>query len=352
MADNPKIVVNSLLTYCFHCTKCFAHDDIKNVLLDFYSGHVITEAKKILWEEYSDCLPTFEKRVCRGLRSVEDKEIDDILKALKSIDEKYASCPMPTVFAAIELNQLPPCMPMDHAPLAIIGRMQRMEQKLASLEAMTDISTTNAKRLDSLERNMVDLKDEIPRSKHPAPYAEVVQSTSEGQSRDLTYELPPPLQLQLQQQIPQGPHRQQRQMQQHHEPSEQGATSRPPPAQTDDDGFTQVGNSRRKRLKRKTVYGTKKDAELKSGKRQAEFFIFRVDKEATDDMVRNYVETGNIEVQKLECLSKPEAFSKSFYLSVTTDDPSQLLDPSFWPDGVGCRRFYKKKASEEKQAWQ
>ena len=341
MFDNPKIVVNSFLTYCFHCTKCFAHDDIKNVLLDFYSGQTITESKKLLWEVYSDCLPTFEKRVCRGLRSVEDKEIDDIFKALKSIDEKYANCPMPTVFAATDLNQLPPCMPTDNAPLAIIGRLQRMEQRIASLEARNDIPAANTKRLESLERNMDGLKNEIPHPKHAVQYSDVAQSASEGQSLNRTYKLPPPLQLQRKQQV-----------QQHHESSERQVISRPESGQTDDDdGFTQVTNHRRKRPKRKTVYGTKKDAKLKAGKIQTELFIFRVDKEASEDDVRNYVQTDNIEVLKLECLSKPEAFSNSFYLSVTTDDPVQLLDPSSWPDGVGCRRFFKKKSPQEKQSW-
>ena len=48
-------------------------------------------------------------------------------------------------------------------------------------------------------------------------------------------------------------------------------------------------------------------------------------------------------VIEMECVSHKEAWTKSFRVLVTADDPVCTLDCDFWPLGIGCRRFFKKR---------
>ncbi len=54
-------------------------------------------------------------------------------------------------------------------------------------------------------------------------------------------------------------------------------------------------------------------------------------------------EPWSVKVHELERVSRDEAWNKSYRAIVETDDISDLLNPDFWPEGIGCRRYRKKR---------
>ncbi|KAJ8251755.1 hypothetical protein GJAV_G00225100 [Gymnothorax javanicus] len=100
------------------------------------------------------------------------------------------------------------------------------------------------------------------------------------------------------------------------------------------------------RLRPKSVYGTRKDTSIRSGPRQFEYFVFRVHSDITVDDLNGFLddsEESKVRVHELECISRDNAGTKSYRLVADVAEPSVLLDPNFWPDGIGCRQYYRKR---------
>mgnify|MGYP001597326330 CR=1 FL=1 len=164
--DEPRLVINPVLTYCFHYVKSHDHNAIRDVLINFYCDEAISEAKCLLWESYADHLPPFEKRVNRGLRSIREKESEDILSAVKTLDSKFAADPFPVIFVTVNLQLLPPYKPGESESQAIADRLQLLEGKVDKL--ITRSCTNDAHGID-----------------HPSSYSAVAAASAAAVSRDL-----------------------------------------------------------------------------------------------------------------------------------------------------------------------
>ena len=105
--DDPQLVINELLMYMFHHMKRQLLGSIKSVLLDFYSAEAISAAKRKLWHCYSSSLPTFESRTNKGLKNANEKEVDDIMRNVKTHDAIFADTALPYVFVAVNMDQVP-----------------------------------------------------------------------------------------------------------------------------------------------------------------------------------------------------------------------------------------------------
>ena len=96
----------------------------------------------------------------------------------------------------------------------------------------------------------------------------------------------------------------------------------------------------KKRRQVDVYYGKKKSDAFKSAPRKLELFVFNVEKETA---LKDYMQEEHVKVLEMECVSHIDSWTKSFRVLVTADDPKCTLDADFWPVGVGCRLYFKKR---------
>jgi hypothetical protein len=96
---------------------------------------------------------------------------------------------------------------------------------------------------------------------------------------------------------------------------------------------------RDRQKRRQAIYGTGGGGALKGALRTMELFLFRLDKDTKTEDVQEYLHDQGLKVLKLECVSNGAARYKSYKLTIDFKDSEQVLDETFWPDGVGCRQF-------------
>ena len=78
-----------------------------------------------------------------------------------------------------------------------------------------------------------------------------------------------------------------------------------------------------------------------------ELFISRVDGDTTEADMTEYILDLGVHIIDLELTSHYEARNKSFKLTVNKNDFYQLLDASWWPDGVKVGRYRKPRNNHE-----
>ena len=125
-------------------------------------------------------------------------------------------------------------------------------------------------------------------------------------------------------------------------------TNRPPYGQLGDqqpskDDFQPVLGRRRNRKRPPVVYGTNTNTTLKAGPCRHEIFVFRVDSETTVDDIKEFVKGDNRSVTDIECKSSADSWTKCYRLVVQCPDIEPLLDPTFWGNGIGVRRYFNRK---------
>ena len=72
-------------------------------------------------------------------------------------------------------------------------------------------------------------------------------------------------------------------------------------------------------------------------------FVFNVDASIDDEHLREFIASEHVDVLELERMSKEEAWTQSFRVLVTAPNPRCTLDNDFWPHGIGCRQYYRKR---------
>jgi len=105
-------------------------------------------------------------------------------------------------------------------------------------------------------------------------------------------------------------------------------------------------DDQKRRTKPAAVYGTRQDTTLRSGPRRFDLFVFRVHNDITDEDIKLFLNKEDVTVRELEILSSDNAWTKSYRVSVETKSIDMMLQPEFWPDGIGCRRFWRKSLSK------
>lgn len=71
--------------------------------------------------------------------------------------------------------------------------------------------------------------------------------------------------------------------------------------------------------------------------------MFRVHEDITDEALKGFITGEKLTVNELERVSKDNSWTKSYRVVVGGDDLSMILEPDFWPEGIGCRRYWRKK---------
>ena len=106
MADS--FIVNELLAFTLHKYNSDTHAAIQNTLLTFYCDDDISEAKTMLHHHYEDVIGLRPSRQNRGTKSIKEKDVTDILDAIKKLDESNTA--RNVKFVALNLSNLPPIM--------------------------------------------------------------------------------------------------------------------------------------------------------------------------------------------------------------------------------------------------
>ncbi len=329
-SKEPRLVVNELLAYVFFHLDGYPVDNIVNVILQFYHADVISDAKRLLWDCYGDDLPSMQKRTNKGHKSAAEKDIEDVMDSVKLIDAKYSDKDvyLPTVFVAANLSKLPNVTPGEIEVLSLLERVSCLERQMiqvcapqkqtyASVASPPHSGAKTAARTASVTNAFSGTR---PKDTSTSAYV-----------MPLTVALPPV-------------------------PGDQATAAAP------DDGFTlqpaQLKRQRRQqnmdsvnkydtdtrtRSKPKVVYGTRQSSTLRAGPRRHDLFVFRVDNDITDEMLQDYLKDNHVTVRELECISQDGSWTKSYRITVECNDISGILNPEFWPDGIGCRRFRRKR---------
>ena len=82
---------------------------------------------------------------------------------------------------------------------------------------------------------------------------------------------------------------------------------------------------------------------LTASARTCEIFVFNLSGDTSDDDLQSFFVKINVMVAELECRSKPDALARSYRVRIALDDIAKVMNPDIWPEGVGCRMYYRAK---------
>ena len=74
-----------------------------------------------------------------------------------------------------------------------------------------------------------------------------------------------------------------------------------------------------------------------------EFLIFRVDKEHTADDIKVFIQEQEVTVIDISCVSHADSYTLSYHVVAQAKNVDNMSMPDFWPEGICCRRFYRKR---------
>ncbi len=127
------LVQNELLAYVFDVLNRDNNDDIEEVLLNFYGDEAVKDAKVLIWKEYVNSLPAWQDRR-NTTATIKQKEVADILSAVRTIDEKFsADDEIPVTFAAVKLKNIPDKRYTEE--MSVRNRIQVLELQMAEVLA-------------------------------------------------------------------------------------------------------------------------------------------------------------------------------------------------------------------------
>jgi hypothetical protein len=327
----------------------------------------------LLWGSYSDILPIFESRRTTNTRSAQEAETVDLLNALKVIDGSEFEFPK---FCSDDYDRVPRHGPEQFDMFSLLDRVSNLEKDLRStsstviqhsdsIRTLFDINTAqNVSYARRVTSPVADKSVQDP-PRVQAPDADKQQNKS----------VPDPLRVKAPDANKQQPPKPQRQPPQRTERPRQLKSVFPrtftmsplrdsvPPsatvntnndAKTDEtqsvlsemDEFEQTREEKRRLARQKrrmAVYGNAEGSSLRGAPCRTDLFIFRLEQSTTLEEVKKYVSDKSVDVIEIECRSSDEAQYKSFRLNIDSGDLDTVMSSSFWPTGVGCRKYFHKR---------
>lgn len=342
-------LLNDLLCYVFNATKRFSLDDISVKVARFYLPECINEAKQMLWQNFSSSLPPFENRRDTLKRKAAEAEMEDILTAMKMIDSHSNGDDSPLFVSKDPFN-----MPSNSLTDQLPERMLTLEQEMRDLKTMIMNGMNRPNARDSWFNSGKSSWD-CGNTECPPPSGQ--ESLCGDDSCDDTTLLKGNASLN----------------------TGMGAGAQPPGAysyaqmagggKTDhsDDYRIANGSKGRRWKKPKTkdgpaptqenarqqapkrapcISGTKLNTTLRSGPQRTNIFVFRVNRELDESHVTQHLNSEHVKVLSIEEKSKDDAAAKSFHVLIESDDLKAVFQPSFWPKGICCKKFYIKKKED------
>ena len=428
-------------------------NDIKLVILDFYDPLTISDAKRAMWEHCGELLPPFESRRSSPVGgSAHEKDLNDIMFAVKEIDKRDCSQTTLPVFVAVRLDNLPRMTPGEVDPISLLERVTMLETLMrnvqqcvtrhdSALAAVTHTATRNSQRTElidprvKLSPSLSQISTAIPSTVvRDTAAPSVVETTARSSRTDAAaaydqgaYDTSAPSAVETPTNESSTDASNDNGAYDTLTPSavetmaatsrtydtlttsavetmaatsrtdaaydtltpsavetmaatsrtdaahdtlttsaiETTANSSPTEASTKPSWSTVAASRDRfvlpkyhekkaarkqsatsspvKRTKTMVFYGTKSSNTIKSAPRRLELFVFNVDSSIDEERLREFITSEHVDVLEIERTSKEGAWTQSFRVLVTAPNPRCTLDNDFWPRGIGCRQYYRKR---------
>lgn len=362
-----QVILDPVLTYVTHSLGNSSVYSIKQACRGFYTLEEVNVSKDILWKVGdNNVLPPFVRRRDSTKGNEIDKVIDDIVIGIQKLDA--ASSLPPFAVDPSALNRIPKASPAETFPISVCERLNLLEAKVS--------------QLPDLEERIKQA--EIKMERVPASYAAAAASNEPNQIRvqpptslnapanasTSACALPGPLHVKL------PPVKASSNISSWHDRAvnkalgKAKATAAAPLYGSQaslassgpswyDEGFDYTGEQKKKKMKRvknrKAVTGT---STMLSGKLKGapepsrDIFVYRVVKDTTESEIQDYIVDNNIAVRGVSKVSNTEARFDSFRVEIKVSDLNQVLNASFWPEGICVRRFFKPKPSNTPDLWE
>ena len=96
--------VDELLSYITHFLNNSTIENIRKVVSNFYTIEEVKKSKRLLWDNFKNDLTEYQERKTTENRSAKNAHLDDIFKALKSLDESGKEFKFLSHFNPEEIN--------------------------------------------------------------------------------------------------------------------------------------------------------------------------------------------------------------------------------------------------------
>ena len=323
---SSEYIPNELLAYVFDSFDRDSSDHLEDVIMNFYGDGAVHDAKTLIWLKYKDQLPKFQDRRNNNAKR---REVSDIMTAVKAIDQQFSDAEfLPFVFVAVKLTNLP--NERYSAEMSIRNRLSLLESQMSEVltsklsYAATAVAggvppATNV-HIKPNERNVQG--QAIPRVDHKAKTPGLFNQHTGNK----------PVETERNHVTDAG---------QNEAPIGDDNSVQFRHLVGDREKYTTVTNRRRRQA---AVYGNGTDDTFTAGLQKHDLFVFQVNKTVTDDQVKDYINKDDgVTVIDIKQMNSAEAPSNSYHVVVHCMDVRPILQPEFWPTGVGCRRFRKKQ---------
>ena len=360
---------NELLSYIQHHLVRSSAENIKSVIIRFYTPEEISQAKSLLWKSVpSDSLGPMRTRVKSTTRLAHEADVDDVISSFQKIDSLSLSVPK---FAAINLDRLPKYPPEQVSDAVVRDIVNSIEQRLRVVEARSEGNTDSINVLNMIANE--GLKSKVSSnlmcsSSWPALGNESVETTcnrdaSKSEAASKSDSRPSAADVVKLIAKPQRPVTRPR-----------GVSSRavsmtgaPAIKNVKDDykedvplsqdkneaeipGDFEMTREQKRRIWRrernnKAIVGKRENClMIKSGLKNIDIFIFRVHKDVDNEDLKQFIVDEGISVSDFQKVSRDDSMMNSFKATIPFTDYDHVMSDSFWLTGIACRRFYSKRS--------
>ena len=275
--------------------------------------------------------------------SAHEKEMNDIFNGLKEIDNKGINECLPK-FVAIDLGNIPKIIPGELDLVSLLERVSQIEQNMCKVERnvvkhdqlltkLSQCKTQNQTTCDNQSQYTTGANSSGQSRSYPPPVSNM-QVVTESESEPSTS-----IASQATKLLYSG-----------------AAAAGVVGVELDKDGFQlMTGVKSKKNVLKKSnnaLYGQKKTDVIKSAPRRKELFIFNVAKDTGAESIKSFLLEENMIVMEIECMSHCDAWTESYRVLLTGEELDNVTDSNFWPYGIGCRQYFRKRVDKSASKFQ
>ena len=143
------MIVDELLTYATYHLNNSTLENIKKLIINFYTAEEILTSKKVLWEAFGNYLETFTDRKTTERRTSEEANLDDVLKALINLDSKNVIFE----FVSKDLHRLPNRSPEELNVTSMLERISNLEDNFRRSNDTLSYCSLYISDLESLKKS-------------------------------------------------------------------------------------------------------------------------------------------------------------------------------------------------------
>ena len=268
--------------------------DLESLICNFCGEKDVSEAKTLIHQYYETVIVPRSGRQNRGTKTLKQKEVSDILDAMKKLDESGPERPI--ICVAINLINL--AHNVSNLKTQVSELMAGQQQLMEMMKTVHVVSDKQAPHKEDSQQTLAP-HPEVEQVKQTFVAAVAVPTTPMDISHD---------------------------QKRTHE-------------------WVRVQRNHNLKNRRKANFGCRNHLDLKTNPRRHEFVVFNAPNGCTLEKVKSYSMDNDVDALDIKRLSNEEWNSQSFYFSILFKEEPKVCEPDFWPQNIGYRRFYKQSRS-------